>query len=132
MIVRNKNVFINIEEVEDNVIPEMKETEVNGTLERSHILGLQNISAVVNNMLNYKCHVKKTVLDFINYCSLDNRVDANILHEIYSERKKEKRQQTNIIFTSITHVYSKHRRFSMLTLFKSMASGFSDIEVYKL
>ena len=40
MIVRNKNVFINIEEVEDNVIPEMKETEVNGTLERSHILGL--------------------------------------------------------------------------------------------
>ena len=40
MIVRNKNVSINIEEVEVNVITEMEETEVNGTLERSHILGL--------------------------------------------------------------------------------------------
>ena len=55
---RNKNVFVNIEEVEDSVITELKEPEAKGLLESCHILGFQNISAVVNDILSCKCHVK--------------------------------------------------------------------------
>ena len=86
---RNKNVFINVEEVEHSVIEEIIEPEVNGALDSCHILGLQNISAVVNDMLSCKCQVNQTILDFINYCSLHSHVDAAILREICNEWKNK-------------------------------------------
>ena len=87
----NKNVFTNVEEVEKQVIEDILEPEVDGALESYHILGLQNIYTVVNNMLSCKCHVKQSVIDFISFCSLDNRVDAGILCEIFYEWKNKKR-----------------------------------------
>ena len=76
------------------------EPEVDGAFESYHILGLQNISSAVNEMLICKYHVQQSVLDFINYCSLDNRVDAGILCEIFNEWKNKNKEQTNVIFTS--------------------------------
>ena len=52
---RNKYVFINIEEVEHSVIEGIIEPEVNLAQEIYHILDLQNISAVVNDMISCKC-----------------------------------------------------------------------------
>ena len=38
-------------------------------------------------MLSCKCYVKQSVLDFITFCSLENRVGADILCEIFNEWK---------------------------------------------
>ena len=90
--------FTNVEEVvEKQIIADILEPEVDGALESYHILGLQNISSVVNEMLSCKCHVQQSVLDFINYCSLGNRVDAGILCEIFNKWKnKNKTDKYNI------------------------------------
>ena len=86
IIERNKNVFTNVEEVvEKQIIGDILEPEVDGVFESYHILGLENISSAVNEMLICKYHVQQSILDFINYCSLDNRVDAGILCEIFNE-----------------------------------------------
>ena len=51
-------------------------------------------------MLSCKCQVNQTVLDFINYCTLHSRVDADILREICNEWKNKIKGYTHIIFTS--------------------------------
>ena len=57
-IERNKYVFTNVEEVvEKQIIGDILEPEVDGALESYHILVLQNISSVVNEMISCKCHV---------------------------------------------------------------------------
>ena len=90
IIERNKNVFTNVEEVvEKQIIGDILEPEVDGALESYHILGLQNITSVVNEMLSCKCHVQQSVLDFIDYCSFDSRVDADVLCEIFDEWKNK-------------------------------------------
>ena len=52
---RNRDTFANIGEVEGGVITVIKELEVKGSLDSYHILGLQNINTVVNDMLSCKC-----------------------------------------------------------------------------
>ena len=64
--------------------------EVDGALESYHILGLRNISSVVDEILCCKCLVQQSVLDFIEYCSLDNRVNTGLLCELYHEWKTKK------------------------------------------
>ena len=91
---RNKHVFTNVEEVvvEKQNIGDILEPEVDGGLESYHILGLQNISSVVNEMLTCKCNLQQSILDFIDYCSFDSRVDAGVLCEIFNEWKKKKKE----------------------------------------
>ena len=50
IVERNKNVFTKVEEVEKQVIEDIIEPEVDGELESYHIIGLQNISTVVNDI----------------------------------------------------------------------------------
>ena len=52
---RNRDAFANIGEVEGGVITVIKELEVKGLLDSYHILGLQNINTVINDMLSCKC-----------------------------------------------------------------------------
>ena len=59
IIERNKHVLTNVEEVvEKQIIGDILEPEVDGALESYHILGLQSISSVVNEMLSCKCHLQ--------------------------------------------------------------------------
>ena len=80
IIERNKHVFTNVEEVgEKQIIGDILEPEVDGALESYHILGLQKISSVVNEMLTCKCHLQQSVLDFIDYCSFDRHCNGMLL-----------------------------------------------------
>ena len=106
---RNKRVFTNVEEVvEKQNIGNILEPEVDGGLESYHILGLQNISSVVNEMLTCKCNLQQSVLDFIEYCSFDSRVDAGVLCEIFNELKKKKKRTDKSNIYIQTHGNSKY------------------------
>ena len=94
IIERNKHMFTNVEEVvEKQIIGDILEPEVDGALKSYHILGLQKKYSVVNEMLSCKCLLQQSVLDFIDYCSFDSRVDAGVLCEIFNEWKKKKKNR---------------------------------------
>ena len=70
----------------------MKEEPTQTISESYHIGSLQNLKVAVNRMMTCSCKSTQSVLDFIDYCGKESRVDTNLLDEIHCEWVKKKKK----------------------------------------
>ena len=80
--------FVDIGNIKDTKIKEMKEEQTQTISESCYIGSLQNIKVAVNRMLVCSCQSTQSVLDFIDYCGKESRVDTNLLDEWVKKRKE--------------------------------------------
>ena len=89
---RNRGVFINIHKLQQCTAATIKEEPVQVSSDSYHVGSLQNIEAVTNRILHCTCQSSNDVDLFIDFCSLDNRIDSELLHKLQSEWVKQRKE----------------------------------------
>ena len=82
---RNREVFINIDKLQECTAAIIKEEPVQVSSDSYHVGYLQNIEAATNRILHCTCQSSNAVDIFIDFCCLDNRIDPTLLHKLQKE-----------------------------------------------
>ena len=116
---------VDINKIHDTETVETCEEPAKGASESYHIGSLENIEVAVNRILHCSCESYKIINSFIDFCSKDNHLDANIMIELQSERVKRTKQkplEVNLtnknfrIVCSISIICSRCRKVETVSL----------------